>query len=43
MRTLAENMAWLLRCIEAGKAAGVSAPQYEAPVKTNFIRAEGVR
>ncbi len=43
MRTLAENMAWLLRCIEAGKAAGVPAPQYEAPVKTNFIRAEGVR
>ena len=23
MRTLGENMAWLLRCIEAGKAAGV--------------------
>ena len=42
MRTLAENMAWLLRCIEAGKAAGVPAPQYEAPVKTNFIRADGV-
>lgn len=38
MRTLGENMAWLLRCIAAGKAAGVPAPQYEAPVRTNFIR-----
>lgn len=38
MRTLGENMAWLLRCIEAGKASGVSAPSYEAPLHTNFIR-----
>ena len=38
MRTLGENMAWLLRCIEAGKAAGIAAPNYEAPVHTNFIR-----
>lgn len=38
MRTLGENMAWLLRCIEAGKAAGVAAPHYEAPLRTNFIR-----
>lgn len=38
MRTLGENMAWLLRCIEAGKAAGVPAPNYEAPLHTNFIR-----
>lgn len=38
MRTLAENMAWLLKCIEAGKAAGVPAPQKEAPLRTNFIR-----
>lgn len=38
MRTLGENMAWLLRCIEAGKAAGIAAPNYEAPVRTNFIR-----
>ncbi|MGN1307498.1 MAG: flavodoxin family protein [Faecousia sp.] len=38
MRTLGENMAWLLRCIAAGKAAGVPAPQYETPVRTNFIR-----
>ncbi len=38
MRTLGENMAWLLRCIEAGKQAGVQSPVYEARVHTNFIR-----
>lgn len=38
MRTLGENMAWLLRCIEAGKAAGVAMPEREAPLHTNFIR-----
>ena len=38
MRTLADNMAWLLKCIEAGKAAGINVPKLEAPVHTNFIR-----
>ena len=38
MRTLAVNMTWLLRCIEAGKNAGIEPPQYEQKVKTNFIR-----
>lgn len=38
MRTLGENMAWLLRCIEAGRKNGVPAPQYELRVMTNFIR-----
>ncbi len=38
MRTLAENMAWLLKSIEAGRAAGVPAPRYEPRVATNFIR-----
>jgi multimeric flavodoxin WrbA len=38
MRTLGQNMAWLLKCIAAGKAAGVSLPAYEARVATNFIR-----
>lgn len=38
MRTLGENMAWLLKCIETGKAAGVPAPNYEAQIHTNFIR-----
>ncbi len=38
MRTLADNMAWLLKCIEAGKNAGIDQPQREAKIKTNFIR-----
>lgn len=38
MRTLGENMAWLLKCIAAGKAAGVPMPVREAPKRTNFIR-----
>lgn len=37
MRTLGENMAWLLKCIEAGKKAGVPFPAYEARVRTHFI------
>ena len=38
MRTLGSNMAWLLKCIEAGKAAGITTPQAEDKIKTNFIR-----
>lgn len=38
MRTLAHNMAWLLRSIEAGRAAGVLPPAAEPPARTNFIR-----
>ncbi len=38
MRTLGENMAWLLRSIEAGRVAGVRGPRVEPKVKTNFIR-----
>lgn len=38
MRTLAKNMAWLLRCIEAGKAAGIDRPASEKRLRTNFIR-----
>ena len=38
MRTLARNIAWMLKCIEAGRAAGIEYPQHEAPIKTNFIR-----
>ena len=38
MRQLGRNMAWLLRCLEAGRAAGVPLPVQEPPVKTNFIR-----
>ena len=38
MRSLGVKMAWLLKCIEAGKAAGIELPQREAKVATNFIR-----
>jgi multimeric flavodoxin WrbA len=37
MRSLGHNMAWLLKCIAAGKAAGVE-PVREKKVYTNFIR-----
>lgn len=37
MYNLGRNMAWLLRCIEAGKNAGVEYPQNEK-VLTNFVR-----
>ena len=38
MRTLGKNMAWLLKCIQAGKDAGIAKPEREAKVATNFIR-----
>lgn len=38
MRTLGTNMAWLLRSIEAGRSAGITLPEREAPARTNFIR-----
>lgn len=38
MRTLGENLAWLLKCIEAGKNAGVAPPVQEKKLRTNFIR-----
>ncbi len=39
MRTLGRNMAWLIKCIEAGKNAGIAMPAQETPrERTNFIR-----
>ena len=38
MRILARNMAWHLKCQEAGKKAGVELPKQEEIVFTNFIR-----
>lgn len=38
MRVLGKNMAWLLQCIKAGKAAGIDIPNTEAKIATNFIR-----
>ncbi len=39
MRVLGKNMAWLLKCIEAGKEKGINIPQRgEDRAVTNFIR-----
>ncbi|MBE6107581.1 MAG: flavodoxin family protein [Erysipelotrichaceae bacterium] len=39
MRTLGHNMAWLLKCIEAGKEKGIEFnPAHEKRVHTNFIK-----
>ncbi|MDD2981544.1 MAG: flavodoxin family protein [Hespellia sp.] len=37
MRVLGHNMAWMLKCIEAGKNAGIVAPVMEAREHTNFV------
>lgn len=38
MRTLGNNMAWLLKCIELGKENGIEIPPQEAKIQTSFIR-----
>lgn len=38
MRVLARNMAWFLKCKEAGMKAGVPFPVKEERISTNFIR-----
>ncbi len=38
MRNLGKNMAWMLKCVEAGKKAGVKTPVADKSVRTNFIR-----
>lgn len=38
MRTLGNNMAWLLSCIEAGKEKGITFPEREPVIRTNYIR-----
>ena len=37
MRYLGYNMAWILKCLDLGKASGIS-PKEEERVRTNFIR-----
>lgn len=36
MRTLGQNMAWLLKCIEIGKKNGINKPEYEEIIFTSF-------
>ena len=38
MRVLGRNMAYMLHCQEAARNAGVTLPEQEAPVFTNFVR-----
>lgn len=38
MRNLARNMAWMIKCFDAGKKAGIDAPEAERDFRTNFIR-----
>ena len=38
MRTLGNNMAWILKCIEEGKKKGLDVPEREKAIKTNYIK-----
>mgnify|MGYP000970158490 CR=1 FL=1 len=38
MRNLARNLAWMLKCFEAGKKSGISLPETEKGNRTNYIR-----
>lgn len=38
MRSLAQNMTWVLKSIEAGRKMGIEKPQREKVIRTNFIR-----
>lgn len=38
MRTVGNNMAWVLKSLEEGKENGVFVPQMESQIRTNFIR-----
>ncbi len=38
MQNLAKNMAWMLKCFEAGKNAGIALPDTKRGATTNFIR-----
>ena len=38
MRVLARNMAWFLKCKDAGTKAGIQLPEKEEIIFTNFIR-----
>ena len=38
MRNLARNLAWMIKCIDAGKKSGIALPETERDYRTNFIR-----
>lgn len=38
MRNLARNMAWMIKCFDAGKKVGIEISEAESNYRTNFIR-----
>ena len=38
LRNLARNMAWLMKCVRAGRDAGIAPPVAEEDALTNFVR-----
>lgn len=38
MRNLARNLAWMIKCFDAGDRAGIARPETESGHMTNFIR-----
>ena len=38
MRNLARSLAWMLKCFESGRQAGITLPKPEHSAKTDFIR-----
>lgn len=38
MRNLARNLAWMIKCFDAGKKNGIALPETERDYRTNFIR-----
>lgn len=42
MRTLGRNMAWLLKSLEAAREAGITPPEIEPKVMTNYVREDAL-
>ena len=38
LRNLARNMTWVMKCLKAGREAGILPPEAEANALTNFVR-----
>ena len=38
MRMLGKNMAWLIKCIDNAKSVGLTPPEIEQKIKTNFVK-----
>ena len=38
VRNLARNMVWMMRCLDAGRKAGIALPETERGAVTNFVR-----